>query len=116
MQIQVCLSVFAGQKRGAGPHAPPGFCGPCGEPGQGHTLLCSCSHVECTAGGMPTYLSERRQSAEVAAASTSISRVPADPCPLTDAFKISKCNFFLYNLDTFHIAVSALVPGANESP
>lgn len=67
-------------------------------------------------GACPPTLSKWRQSAEVAAASTSVSRVLADPCPLTDAFKISKCTFFLYNLDTFHIAVSALVPGANESP
>lgn len=67
-------------------------------------------------GACPHTLSEWRQSAEVAAASTLVSRVLADICPLTDAFKISKCNFFLYNLDTFHIAVSALVPGANENP
>lgn len=54
MQIQVCLSFFR-QRSGAGPGAPPGFCGDANEPGRG-TPLVFCSHVECVAGGMPTYM------------------------------------------------------------
>ena len=83
----------------------------CSEPGRGHTPLCSVAMWSVWLGACPPTWSQWRQGAKWPQ-----SRVQADPCPLTDAFKISKGTFFLYSLDTLHVTVSALVPGANESP